>query len=222
MKDEGPKLVSASAITRRRFCQGVSVGVVTIALPACFGDGVRRVSVNGLSDTDGGMNGPPPDLAGQPPPDLAGRDLAGRDLAGQPPPDLSLAPPPDLSTKPPDLSKVAGNCPNGVTSTNLQPGAFAANTAKFFGNDQIFVCRDGGGLFALTSSCPHAGCDVVFRANSVSFNCPCHGANFAYNGDMETAPAFSPLQHYALCIAGDGTVAYDLNSPVAKTTRLVA
>ena len=127
----------------------------------------------------------------------------------------NVIPPPDLT----GMQQGGGSCPGGVTDTHKAAASFTLNTATFFRAPEVFVCRDAGGLYALSSICPHAGCDVTFRSSTSGFRCPCHGAVFDFNGAHPTRPAFSPLDHYALCLSGAGTVAFDLSSTVDATQR---
>jgi Rieske Fe-S protein len=206
---DGPRVISLDelkrGLTRRAFCQAACVAAGAAALPACFGDGQGRIGVGPLDDLDAGTVETPPDFAGPRP-----------DFAGHPPPQRDMT----QSQPEPDMAKQTGACVNAGFSTKKPPASFALNTATYFSSQSVFVCRDANGLYAVSSICPHAGCDVTFRLASVSFRCPCHGATFNFNGGAPTAPAFQPLDHYLLCIEGDGSVGFDINSPVTSTTRL--
>ncbi len=120
----------------------------------------------------------------------------------------------------PDLAQGQGNgnCAAGVNAG--QASAIAAGAAVHFTDNQsydLFVCRDSGGLYALNAICPHAGCTV--RKATSQFFCPCHGATFDLNGQHPTSPAFSPLDHYTLCVDAAGDVIVDFNTTVSATTR---
>src|SRR5262249_6401100 len=69
-----------------------------------------------------------------------------------------------------DLMHAAGNCPAGITDSGRAPSAFAVNTATFFRDDALFVCRDAKGLFCLSSRCTHANCDVDFVSAARGFS----------------------------------------------------
>lgn len=143
---------------------------------------------------------------------------------GEPDPDLpdlgeapDLRPPRDLAP-PPDLTLTCDDFLN----TKRLPSKFALNTATLFIADDVFVCRDAGGLFSVSSICTHNGCTVEFLANNKRFHCPCHGSEFSYLGDVAVGPAKAPLEHYAMCLRSDGTVAVDARVAVAKGVRLKA
>jgi Rieske Fe-S protein len=84
-------------------------------------------------------------------------------------------------------------------------------------NYDLFVCRDSGGLYALTAICTHQGCTVTKQASQ--FYCPCHGATYDLNGQHQTRPATGPLDHFAICLDQSGNVLVDYNTVVAATTR---
>jgi menaquinol-cytochrome c reductase iron-sulfur subunit len=44
-------------------------------------------------------------------------------------------------------------------------------------------------VLALSSACPHLGCPVNLAPDRQSFLCPCHGANFAFDGKKLNAVA---------------------------------
>lgn len=53
---------------------------------------------------------------------------------------------------------------------------------------------EGKGLIALSTVCTHAGCEVRVMPNS--FQCPCHGSEYAVDGSVEDGPAPRPLQRF--------------------------
>lgn len=58
----------------------------------------------------------------------------------------------------------------------------------------VIVFRDGSNnLSALSLLCTHQGCNVDWKKSSNSLACPCHGSEFAVDGEVINGPAQSPL-----------------------------
>ena len=86
------------------------------------------------------------------------------------------------------------------------------------------VARDANGVYAMSAVCTHAGCLLDDSADKIStgLRCPCHGSTFDGNGSVTAGPARSPLQHYAVTIAADGSITVDGSQPVSPSTRTPA
>ncbi len=223
--EDRPRIIGLDelrSLSRRGFCKTAGVGVAVVALPACFGDsGSQHVGIGAVDDTDAGPGGPPgtgPDFATGGPPHNA-QDMA----TSKPPPEGS----PDLATQPqgpPDMAQPQpppmGSCAGNPFSSGMKPAQFAMNTATYFNGQDAFICRDNGGLYALSSLCTHSGC--TNKPSGGGFRCPCHGATFSLQGDATRAPAFTPLDHYMTCLDNSGNVAFDTNQTVSAATRLNA
>jgi glycine/D-amino acid oxidase-like deaminating enzyme/nitrite reductase/ring-hydroxylating ferredoxin subunit len=52
---------------------------------------------------------------------------------------------------------------------------------------------EAGNVHALSPACSHIKCSVGWNAAEKSWDCPCHGSRYAYNGEVLTAPARKPL-----------------------------
>ena len=85
----------------------------------------------------------------------------------------------------------------------------------------VILGRDAGGLFAMSSICTHAGCDMVSAGtiSSSDVSCLCHGSVFDASGNPTAGPASTPLQHFAVTIAKDGTFSVNTGSTVSASTR---
>jgi nitrite reductase/ring-hydroxylating ferredoxin subunit len=85
----------------------------------------------------------------------------------------------------------------------------------------VILGRDAGGLFAMSSICTHAGCDMVSQGSITSSDvtCLCHGSVFDTSGAPTAGPANQPLQHFAVTIAADGTFSVDTGTTVSAATR---
>ncbi|MDO9374158.1 MAG: FAD-dependent oxidoreductase [Ferruginibacter sp.] len=69
-----------------------------------------------------------------------------------------------------------------------------AQVVKFEGNIMGLYKDDSGELHAVNSSCPHIKCSVGWNNAEKSWDCPCHGSRFSFDGKLLTAPAVTDLQ----------------------------
>jgi nitrite reductase/ring-hydroxylating ferredoxin subunit len=88
----------------------------------------------------------------------------------------------------------------------------------------VVVARDANGVYAMSRACTHQGCPVDDTSSGVAggLHCPCHGSAFDGNGAVTHGPAGSPLQHYAVTIATDGSITVQGDQPVSSDTRTAA
>ncbi|MCC8022319.1 MAG: Rieske 2Fe-2S domain-containing protein, partial [Clostridiales bacterium] len=55
------------------------------------------------------------------------------------------------------------------------------------------VYVDGGGHYHMVDAkCPHLGCQLEWNAAELSWDCPCHGSQFDFDGHVITNPANVP------------------------------
>lgn len=74
----------------------------------------------------------------------------------------------------------------------LAPGE--GRLVEYEGN-KLALYKDGQGLIhALDPVCTHARCIVAWNSTEKSWDCPCHGARYAPNGQVLTGPARHDLQ----------------------------
>lgn len=191
---EGP----CALLPRRAFCTGAAAA---LGLVACGGD-PSSISVGGLApEGDAGTTDPVDAAHSGSPGDLASHSSG------------------DLSTKTsnPDLAQSQGNsCATGISGGPAS--AVTASSPKYVSTAQAYVCRDGNGLYAMSSACTHAGCRVTHETSS--WYCNCHGATFDLNGQNPTSPANGPLEHYAMCVDGSGNVQIDTSTIVSASKRV--
>ncbi|MNV62637.1 Cytochrome b6-f complex iron-sulfur subunit 1 [compost metagenome] len=50
-----------------------------------------------------------------------------------------------------------------------------------------------GGLHLVDRTCTHMGCECEWNASERSWDCPCHGSRFSYDGEVLEGPAVEPL-----------------------------
>ncbi len=89
--------------------------------------------------------------------------------------------------------------------------------------EAVFIGRDAGGLYAVTSTCTHKGCDVTAEGAgaNVSLFCPCHGSRFDRNGGVTQGPASAPLAHFAVEVDVTGDVSVHGDIQVDAATRVM-
>jgi len=79
------------------------------------------------------------------------------------------------------------------------------------------LARDADGLYAMTITCTHEGCDVA-PGNAILV-CPCHGSRFDSNGKVLAGPAGSPLVHFSVTLDGLGNITIHGKEQVAAAVR---
>jgi Rieske Fe-S protein len=50
-----------------------------------------------------------------------------------------------------------------------------------------------GTLHLVNTTCTHMGCELNWNSAEDSWDCPCHGSRFTYEGDIVEGPAVRPL-----------------------------
>ncbi|MCB2290758.1 FAD-dependent oxidoreductase [Clostridium sp. CS001] len=73
--------------------------------------------------------------------------------------------------------------------------------------EKVGAYRDEQGqLHIVDITCTHLGCELVWNEAEKTWDCPCHGSRFSYDGDNVEGPAFKPLKHL-----GEGKNKLDAN-----------
>lgn len=63
-------------------------------------------------------------------------------------------------------------------------------------HQRIGIYKDTKGqLFALDTSCPHLGCHVEWNQATRTWDCPCHGSRYRYDGTLIDGPSNKNLRH---------------------------
>lgn len=186
-------LVPSGEIDRRGFCQLAAACFAGLALGGCGGD--SDVIHTGPLDEPDGDSGDD-----QPMPDGAVGAIDAR--------------------LPPDASTV-GTCTGSGQVDVGAPGTFAINTATLFLAQRLYIVRDSGGLYAVSSQCTHHS-SATLGISSGRFRCPRHGAIFTYNGDVVSGPVVFGLVHYSLCLLGTGHVGVNPGVTASQSARLDA
>lgn len=79
------------------------------------------------------------------------------------------------------------------------------------------LARDKDGLYAMTITCTHEGCDVT--PSGAALLCACHGSLFDANGNVQKGPAQSPLVHFKVLLDAAGNISVDGKTQVPASER---
>lgn len=55
-------------------------------------------------------------------------------------------------------------------------------------------CDEDGKYHCVDITCTHLGCELIWNEAEKTWDCPCHGSRFSYEGDNIEGPAFIPLK----------------------------
>jgi nitrite reductase/ring-hydroxylating ferredoxin subunit len=86
----------------------------------------------------------------------------------------------------------------------------------------VCIGRDAGGVYAMTLTCTHSGCDMG-QTGSVTPNglfCGCHGSEFDANGNVVRGPASQSLDHFAVTADSGGNLTIHGGQTVSASDRL--
>jgi Rieske Fe-S protein len=95
--------------------------------------------------------------------------------------------------------------------------ATQVGTLSVVPNAPAILARDEQGLYAMTITCPHQGCDV--SPSGGMLECPCHGSRFDGNGNVLQGPANTGLVHYAVSLDAAGSITINGSVQVASNVR---
>jgi cytochrome b6-f complex iron-sulfur subunit len=95
------------------------------------------------------------------------------------------------------------------------PDVYEPGSVVAFNAAGIYLVRmEDGGFLALSRICTHLDCVVLW--NGTRFNCPCHGSQFARDGDVINDPAPRPLDQYAIELDGEGRLVIDTATVIER------
>ncbi len=86
--------------------------------------------------------------------------------------------------------KIAGNVEDFAVNSVI-----ADRINKFF-----LVRTSDGGFLALSITCSHLGCTVIWDEEKKQFICPCHSSAFDKTGNVINSPAPRPLDYFPVSI----------------------
>ncbi len=83
--------------------------------------------------------------------------------------------------------------------TNLDPNLLANDEGAIISieGERKGAYKDKSGqLHIVDTTCTHIGCEVEWNSGERTWDCPCHGSRFSYEGEVIEGPAEKPLQQY--------------------------
>jgi Rieske Fe-S protein len=85
----------------------------------------------------------------------------------------------------------------------------------------VALGRDQGGVYAMTLTCSHAGCNMAVdgQVGPGGVLCGCHASTFDANGAVTKGPARRPLVHYAVSIDAAGNITIHGGQTVTAEVR---
>ena len=184
-------------LSRRDFCAFACLGAAGATLAACMDSGKGAVQTGGLDGTGDGNGTVDASSAG-----------SGSNVTH-----------PDGGTSNPD-GGVAASCSGTYTDVGT-PASYTLNVPKYMSSIAMFVVKDSGGFYAMTSRCTHQGV-TLNNYSSGSFYCPAHGAQFSINGAVLGGPTSTALAHYSMCTLASGNLGVETTIKVAASVRLMA
>jgi cytochrome b6-f complex iron-sulfur subunit len=123
------------------------------------------------------------------------------------------------------LGAVAAGCgPGGVSPQSLgdvpagNESDLSVGSLEAVGGNPLAIGRDSAGIYAMTLTCTHAGCEAQVDGRQIV--CPCHGSTYDANGNVTGGPAPSPLDHFAVSADGSGNLTIHTGTIVPASTRL--
>ncbi len=95
------------------------------------------------------------------------------------------------------------------------------DTLEALKGEGVCIGRDARGVYAMTLTCTHAGCDMsVDGSVSISgIRCGCHGSMFDATGNAVRGPAIRSLRHFAVSVDAQQNLTIHAGTDVSATTR---
>ena len=85
-------------------------------------------------------------------------------------------------------------------------------------NAPAVLGRDQQGLYAMTITCTHEGCECT--PSGTTLYCPCHGSRFSAQGAVLQGPANAPLVHFAVSVDAAGNITVHGSTQVDAGVRI--
>lgn len=95
-----------------------------------------------------------------------------------------------------DVAKelIIGKLKSGEKDINLEKGE--GKVVELDGHKYGAYRDEDGKLHIVNITCTHVGCELKWNDAEKSWDCPCHGSRFTYDGEILDGPATHRLNHY--------------------------
>ena len=100
-----------------------------------------------------------------------------------------------------------------------RPEEIAPGTVLVLAEQKVFIVHAAAGFYALSATCTHLGCMTRYEKDNNRIFCPCHGSQFAVDGQVTGGPAPRPLPRLELAIER-GRLVVDVAKPAAPDAVL--
>lgn len=90
------------------------------------------------------------------------------------------------------VNLIGGKIIPGDPEENLQPGE--GKVIERDGQRVGAYCDPSGKTHYVDTTCTHLGCEVKWNNAEATWDCPCHGSRFSYEGKVLEGPALVPLK----------------------------
>jgi Rieske Fe-S protein len=97
---------------------------------------------------------------------------------------------------------------------NVEDFAISSVTADRV-NKYFLIRSEDGGFLALSLTCSHLGCSVLWEEGKKQFICPCHSSSFDKHGIVINSPAPRPLDYFPVSI-NSGKVMIDTGQKIKR------
>jgi len=84
--------------------------------------------------------------------------------------------------------------PDAVTISSIKPGE--GKIIELEGKKYGCYCDNDESLHLVDAKCTHMGCIVRWNNDEKSWDCPCHGSRFTYEGAILNGPAIKSLDYH--------------------------
>ncbi|HEX9076142.1 MAG TPA: ubiquinol-cytochrome c reductase iron-sulfur subunit [Anaerolineae bacterium] len=101
-----------------------------------------------------------------------------------------------------------------------RPEDFAVGSLYYADKARAYVGRDERGLYAIAAICTHLGCTPRLAERGDTFVCPCHGSQFARDGQVTSGPAMRGLDRVFVGRGANGALLVDRSHTVDARFRL--